>query len=75
MQGKFGVEVPVVSIYPWDVAIFCCTFDLWQKRKGSLEVTEGWVWAALAAQQRAGEVLPKCHHTNSYEMALQDHYC
>lgn len=38
-QSKIGVEVPIVSIYSWDVAIFCCTFDLLQKRKGSLEVT------------------------------------
>lgn len=38
-QSKMGVEVPVVSIYTWDVAIFCCTFGLLQRRKGSLGVS------------------------------------
>lgn len=38
-QSKMEVEVPVVSIYTWDVAIFCCTFGLLQRRKGSLGVS------------------------------------
>lgn len=38
-KAKWGVEVPVVSIYTWDVAIFCCTFGLLQRRKGGLGVS------------------------------------
>lgn len=67
-QSKIGVEVPVVSIYSWDVAIFCCTFDLLQKRKGSLEVTQGWISAALATRQLSGAVVKS--HTKAITQTL-----